>query len=85
MSIEPQAFPRYRTAARSSCSSLAAHDRIATLERVSDLGAAVPLAGNTPEGRCGIDRVFAIVRNRVLLPSLTRRRKPAVRRVYLCW
>jgi hypothetical protein len=61
MSVDLQAFARYRTAATSNCSSLAAHDRIDTLERVCELG----VVGNAPEDRCGIDRVSAMVGNPV--------------------
>jgi hypothetical protein len=63
MSVDLWAFPGYRVAAKSNSSSLAACNRIATLERVCDLGAAVPFAGNAPEDRCGIDLVSAIVGN----------------------
>jgi hypothetical protein len=85
MSVDLRAFPGYRAAAKSNSSSLAARDRIANLERVCDLGAAVPLVGKAPEDGCGIDRVSAMVGTPVLLLSSILRREPAVRRVYLCW
>jgi hypothetical protein len=84
MTVDLQAFPRYGTAGTSNRSSLTAHDPIDTLERVRDLGVAVPSAGNAPEDCCGIDRVSAMVGNPVLLRSVILGREPALRRVYLC-